>query len=108
MILNDLYNKLVRGKIPEIIREQGDVPATRILSDAEYVQALHLKLQEEVAEYLDGFAVDELADVLEVIHGIVENQGLSFEVVEEIRLRKKDECGGFRERICLTEVERKA
>ena len=103
----DVYNKLVRDKIPEIILAQGDTPVTKIFSDAEYVQALHLKLQEEVAEYLDGFAVEELADILEVIHALAASEGLPFEALEELRQRKRDERGSFQEKICLFEVERK-
>ena len=105
--MNDVYNKLVRDKIPAIILAQGDAPVTRILDAAAYERALHLKLQEEMTEYLDGFSVGELADVLEVIHAIIESKGLSFEAVEEVRQRKRDECGGFQEKIFLVEVERK-
>lgn len=31
-----IYNKLVRDRIPDIIRNHGETPHTRILSDAEY------------------------------------------------------------------------
>ena len=104
--MNDVYNKLVRDKIPELIIAQGDVPVTRILDDAEYAQALHLKLQEEVAEYLDGFCVEELADVLEVVRAIIESKGMTYDEVEQIRKSKNDERGGFRKKISLIEVER--
>jgi Uncharacterized conserved protein len=43
--MREIYNKLVRDNIPEIILAQGDIPVTKILSDAEYAQALHVKLQ---------------------------------------------------------------
>jgi Uncharacterized conserved protein len=59
-----------------------------------------------MAEYLDGFSVEELADILEVIYAIAASKGLPFETVEEIRRRKKAERGGFQEKICLIEVER--
>jgi len=105
--LKEVYNKLVRDKIPELITAQGDTPVTRILDDAEYARALNLKLQEEVAEYLDGFCAEELADVLEVVHAIIESKGMSYDEVEQIRKSKNDERGGFREKISLIEVKRK-
>ena len=105
--MNDVYNKLVRDKIPELIVAQGDTPVTRILDDAEYAQALNLKLQEEVAEYLDGFCVEELADILEVVRAIIKSRGMTYDEVEQIRKSKNDERGGFRKKISLIEVERK-
>ena len=46
-----VYNKLVRDKIPEIIEADGKTCKTRILSNEEYIAALEVKLNEEVAEY---------------------------------------------------------
>ena len=105
--MKDVYNKLVRDKIPEIIVAQGDTPVTKILNDAEYFQALNLKLQEEVVEYLNGFCIEEIADVLEVIHAILKCKGTSFDKIEQIRKKKNDERGGFNKKISLIEVERK-
>ena len=46
------YEKLVRDKIPEIIRSNGEEPETRILSDEEYKKELEKKLLEEYQELL--------------------------------------------------------
>lgn len=43
--------KLVRDRIPEIIKTDGKNPITRVLSEDEYLQELDTKLNEEVAEY---------------------------------------------------------
>lgn len=105
--LIDKYNKLVRDKIPEIIKQQGDFPKVETLDDKEYFNALNQKLREEVAEYLENFNVDELADIAEVIHALVKYKGMTLHEFENIRLKKHNERGGFDDRISLVEVERK-
>ena len=102
----DQYNKLVRDKIPEIIRRCGDTPNVELLDDEKYFNALNRKLQEEVAEYLDGYSIDELADILEVIYALVKFKGLTPNDFEHIRLEKYNERGGFNDRISLVEVKR--
>ena len=65
-----IYNKLVRDNIPNIIKEKGEEPITRILSDEEYKKELEKKLNEEYQEVLEASGserVEELADMLEVI-----------------------------------------
>ena len=42
------YQKLVRDKIPQIIRNSGSMPITRVLDDAEYLSCLENKLDEEL------------------------------------------------------------
>ena len=66
-----VYNKLVRDKIPDIIRKEGREPVTRTLNDEEFIAALDAKLQEEVAEYLEDPSMEEIADILEVLEAIV-------------------------------------
>ena len=64
------YNKLVRDRIPEIIRNNGEEPETRILSDEEYKEELEKKLLEEYNEVLNASGndrIEELADMLEVM-----------------------------------------
>ena len=46
-----VYNKLVRDKIPEIIKESGRNCTTEILSDTDYLRMLDEKLDEELTEY---------------------------------------------------------
>ncbi len=91
--------KLVRDKIPEIIEADGKVPVTRILSDEEYLRELDTKLNEEVAEYQADKSIEEMADVLEVLFAICEARGYSIEQLMEVKQKKQDKRGGFKNRI---------
>lgn len=103
------YNKLVRDKIPQVIEESGLQFKTRLLSEEEYKRELTKKLTEELLEYEETDnkkdAIEELADILELIHAAAELNGSSFEEVEEVRVKKAAKRGGFKERIFLIEVE---
>jgi len=104
--LIEKYDKLVRDKIPEIIKLKGDIPSVEILCDEQYFHALNRKISEEVAEYLEDYSVNELADIIEVIYAIVKYKGLSLHEFEQIRLKKCEERGGFDNRISLVDVRR--
>lgn len=103
-----MYNKLVRDRIPTIIEQAGKTFTTRILDDEEYRKELQKKAFEELEEYVqagtDEAALEELADVLEIIHALAECHGASIEQVEQIRAKKAEKRGGFREKIFLIEV----
>ena len=66
--MEQIYNKLVRDNIPDIIINNGEVPITRILSNKEYKQELEKKLYEEYQEVLNTTntkdRIEELADLL--------------------------------------------
>lgn len=99
-----IYNKLVRDRIPEIIRTKGSECSTRILSDEEYKDALDKKLGEELAEYLGSHDPEELADLLEVIYACAALQSLSPADLERIRAEKADKRGSFADKILLIET----
>lgn len=98
------YNKLVRDLIPEIITASGKTCTTSVLTDAEYLTMLDEKLDEELAEYQASKSMEELADLLEVIHAVAAARGSSFSEVERIRQEKAEKRGGFEKRLLLTEV----
>lgn len=98
------YNKLVRDKIPQIIRAQGKDCVTRVLTEEEYLQMLDEKLSEELAEYHADHSPEELADLLEVIYAAAQARGCSLEQLEQLRREKAEKRGAFRERLALLEV----
>lgn len=103
------YNKLVRDKIPEIIHKTGKKFTTSILNEEQYITELKKKSFEELEEYMNTTthedALEELADVLEIIHTLAICHGSSIEEVEKIRQRKAENRGGFEERVYLVDVE---
>ncbi len=50
-------------------------------------------------------ALEELADLLEIIHALAAYHGSSMEEVENIRKEKVKKRGGFEQKIFLVEVE---
>jgi predicted house-cleaning noncanonical NTP pyrophosphatase (MazG superfamily) len=94
------YDKLVRDKIPEIIEAKGQTyEEKRIASEEEYRVELVRKLGEEVAEFSAVLSPEELADVSEVLEALKNLP--EYENVEKLRLKKREERGGFDKRIIL-------
>ena len=91
--------KLVRDKIPEIIKADGKEPITRVLSEHEFLNELDKKLIEEVEEYQADKSLEELADIVEIVYTICEARGYTIEDLMEIKAQKKDKRGGFKDRI---------
>ncbi|HDR7516803.1 nucleoside triphosphate pyrophosphohydrolase [Bacillus mobilis] len=102
------YNKLIRDKIPQIIKANGRTPTTRILPKDEYIKEICKKNEEELAEYLEAdtkeHKLEELSDLLELINALAEYEGTTLEEIDKIRREKAEERGGFQNRIFLTEV----
>ncbi len=98
------YNKLVRDRIPEIIRDSGKSCTTEILSQEQYLKMLDAKLDEELAEYHAEQNIEELADLLEVIFAAAQARGWSAEELERVRAEKAAGRGGFEKRILLRDV----
>jgi predicted house-cleaning noncanonical NTP pyrophosphatase (MazG superfamily) len=98
------YYKLVRDRIPDIIRESGNQCETAVLSDEEYRQALRQKLIEEAAEVAaadeDDF-VAELADLYEVIDALMISYGISGDRILNAQAKRRENRGGFAQKIML-------
>ena len=94
------FNKLVRDKIPQIMDEKGVAYEKRIASPEEYKVELIKKLAEEVEEFSEAGSAEELADILEVIEAL--RKFPEYQNVDKIKRAKKEERGGFEERIILS------
>ena len=98
--------KLVRDKIPAIIKAQGRIPNIEtIKNDEEYYKFLTDKLYEEIEELLLASSreekIEEMADVFEVLDAICEFNKIDKSSVLSCKNRKFDERGSFKDRIIL-------
>lgn len=99
------FDKLVRDRIPERIRESGETPVTHVADEAEYRDRLAAKLVEEAEEFREDRTVDELADVEAVLDAIRRAYGVSEAAVERERRAKAADRGEFADRVVLECVE---
>lgn len=104
-VMEKVFSKLVRDKIPEMIESHGEVPVTRVLDDEEYMSELYKKLKEECNEVVEAETreetIEELADVLKVVKAILALEGSTLEEVKTVAEAKNNKCGGFEKRIYL-------
>lgn len=75
-----------------------------ILSDEDYLRMVDTKLDEELAEYHKDQNIEELADLLEVIHAAAIARGYTLEQLEQVRAEKAAQRGRFAKKILLKEV----
>ncbi|WP_391117808.1 phosphoribosyl-ATP pyrophosphohydrolase [Psychrobacillus sp. L3] len=103
-----IYNKLVRDLIPQVIEKSEGKFTTRILDKSEHLTEIKNKLHEEVKEFQESEnrldALEELADILELIHAALPIHEATYDELEKIRIAKKEKRGGFEEGIFLIEV----
>lgn len=108
-----MHSKLVRNKIPELIRASGKTPKTFQSSSDGRLSLLGEKAAEESAELLEAIRkykpreqiVDEMADILEVLYQIAEEMNMSFGKVQNARYEKGIEKGSFSAGIVLLGVD---
>jgi len=103
------YNKLIRDKILEIIKNSGEKPYWRILTKKEYLSEIKKKILEEAKELIlaekkkdvvNEIDIQELIDVL-----MLELKLSKSEIIkqQEIKRRKR---GGFKKKLFLIKTEK--
>jgi predicted house-cleaning noncanonical NTP pyrophosphatase (MazG superfamily) len=107
------YNKLVRDKIPDILRRKLKSYTGHTADEKEYAKALATKLVEEALEFQENPVIDELGDVAEVVFAISHLNGWNnpstflptWSKLEEAQHKKRNARGAFNDRYILEEVE---
>lgn len=98
-------SKLVRDRIPEIIRRDGIEPKIRTLENSEYKDELFKKIFEEIEEFKNAKKmkekIEEMADILEVLNAICRINGIFINDVIAIGKNKRNLKGGFDKKIFL-------
>lgn len=104
-----VYNKLIRDRIPDIIAASNKEAVIKTLSDSEYLVEAQKKLHEELGEYEATTnhhdALEELADLLELVYALAAVHGAAPEQLEKIRQEKAEKRGGFAKKLFLVEVK---
>jgi len=102
------FNKLVRDKIPENIENGGELVNSAKLTKTSIYRALKDKLIEEAFEVFDAddnSLLGELADVSEVIDGILYHLNIEKEELLDKQKKKYDKVGGFKDGLILLDTE---
>ena len=103
----DHYNKLVRDRIPEIIRRSGAAARVGRVDTANATHVLLHKLVEEAVEALTAGGDDllaELADLQEVQLALLSRLSMTYDMLEEVRRTRLAERGGFDELVYLEQT----
>ena len=94
--MQSLREKLVRDRIPEIIRSRGAQPSVRTASEDELDQLMRTKIVEEAEELLSSGETEEIVDLLEVIDALIQLRSLSSTELDQLREEKNRARGSFK------------
>lgn len=98
------HQKLIRDKIPEIIKAAGDEGKIKILPVKDFEKELKKKLVEEAKEVTNASKekiTNELADVLELTKSIADHYKIKFSQVQRLQIEKRKKRGGFKKKLFL-------
>ena len=104
------YNKLIRDKIPEIIKKDGWNPIIKTLSKKQYLTALKKKILEEAEELIIAKkrkdVIDEIVDIQELLDHLVSEIKLTKLEIENQQKKKNEKRGRFKKRLFLIREEK--
>ena len=94
--------KLVRDKIPSIIKLGGKEPEVDVInSKKEYLLWLKVKMDEESQEFLQNPCLEEAADVYEVLLSFLHLTNLNLDDVIRTANNKRKKKGSFTKGVLL-------
>jgi len=97
--------KLIRDKIPMLMKQAGVKFEARVADNDEYKELLVKKMQEEVKELMEDQDIEEAADVYEVFLALIKLWGHDVHDVVAHAEAKQAERGGFSQRVVLLDSE---
>ena len=104
------YNKLIRDRIPEIIKKAGWKPTVRKLKKAEFLKRLRKKVLEEARELIRAKdkkgIIDEVVDIQELLEVLISEIGSSKPQIKKFQADKRKKRGGFKKRLFLIKEEK--
>lgn len=103
-------NKLVRDKVPSLVTKDGGSYTLQLLSPLEHQTEISKKLMEEIQEYNEApskeRAIEELVDIVELVHAALKLHDVPVEDFEALRTEKKKRKGGFEKGIYLKTISK--
>jgi predicted house-cleaning noncanonical NTP pyrophosphatase (MazG superfamily) len=103
--------KLVRDKIPDLMKKGGVKPIIKIADDEEFIFSLKHKILEEAqqlkAARTEGHELEEIIDIMEAVNTYIKHKKVSVKNADKMRKYKLRKHGGFDKRILLEGVEEK-
>lgn len=107
--MRKFHNKLVRDRIPDIVRQAHHNCEFVTLSPSQYIEALRQKLIEEATEAAtacsDDELIEELADLYEVIDALLKTTEIQKQTVLNTQAQRRQTRGGFEGKIQLVWTE---
>ncbi|MDD2696675.1 MAG: nucleoside triphosphate pyrophosphohydrolase [Candidatus Pacebacteria bacterium] len=104
------YNKLIRDRIPEIIKKAGWLPKVRTLRKNEFLKAAKNKVFEEAGELIKSNdkkgIVDEIVDIQELLDVLASEIRLTKSEIKRFQDAKRKKRGGFKKRLFLIKEEK--
>ncbi|MGV8120630.1 MAG: DEAD/DEAH box helicase family protein [Candidatus Xenobiia bacterium LiM19] len=110
-----IYHKLIRDRIPEIVKKEGKEPHIHQADDSEFRAALGDKLFEEAQELYKEWkcgdkegVLKETADLLEVLRTMLGTCGLDVPTLMTAMEERRGKRGGFDKKLILESVDGKS
>jgi len=104
------YNKLIRDRIPEIVKKVGWKPTVRKLRKDEFLHALKKKVSEEARELIRAKnkkgIINEIVDIQELLDTLTSEIKLTKPHIKKLQSVKRKKRGGFKKRLFLIEEEK--